>query len=97
MVQNASGTRDCSIGTAVKRKRPTSALQQLNRESARYSGGRYVWGMSRDCCQRRLRSAIGVRRDNAALSSGCKPHPAIRSSRKQPERHGGDEMAEAFG
>src|SRR6476620_9525509 len=25
---------------------------------------------------------MGVRRDKAALSSGCKPHPAIRSSRK---------------
>jgi len=24
--------------------------------------------------------------DKAALSSGCKPHPAIRSSRKQPEQ-----------
>jgi hypothetical protein len=31
-------------------------------------------------------SAIHVRRDKAALSSGCKPHPAIRSSRKQPEQ-----------
>ena len=30
-------------------------------------------------------TAVGVRRDKAALSSGCKPHPAIRSSRKQPE------------
>ena len=29
---------------------------------------------------------MGVRRDKAALSSGCKPHPAIRSSRKQPEQ-----------
>jgi len=27
---------------------------------------------------------MGVRRDKAALSSGCKPHPAIRSSRKRP-------------
>ena len=29
---------------------------------------------------------MGVRHDKAALSSGCKPHPAIRSSRKQPEQ-----------
>ena len=29
----------------------------------------------------RRTSAMGVRRDKAALSSGCKPHPAIRSSR----------------
>jgi hypothetical protein len=28
----------------------------------------------------------GVRRDKAALSSGCKSHPAIRSSRKQSEQ-----------
>ena len=33
-----------------------------------------------------LMAAPGVRRDKAALSSGCKPHPAIRSSRKQPEQ-----------
>ena len=31
-------------------------------------------------------SALYVRRDKAALSSGCKAHPAIRSSRKQPEQ-----------
>jgi hypothetical protein len=31
-------------------------------------------------------AGIGVRRDKAALSSGCKAHPAIRSSRKQSEQ-----------
>jgi hypothetical protein len=31
-------------------------------------------------------SAFGVRRAKAALSSGCKPHPANRSSRKQSEQ-----------
>ena len=31
-------------------------------------------------------TSMGVRRDKAALSSGCEPHPAIRSSRKQPEQ-----------
>jgi site-specific DNA recombinase len=31
-------------------------------------------------------TASGVRRDKAALSSGCKPHPAIRSRRKQSEQ-----------
>jgi hypothetical protein len=29
---------------------------------------------------------IGVRREKAALSGGCKAHPAFRSSRKQPEQ-----------
>src|SRR5262249_29682781 len=33
-----------------------------------------------------LRTAMGVRREKAALSSGCKAHPANRSSRKQPEQ-----------
>jgi hypothetical protein len=31
-------------------------------------------------------AGVGVRRDKAALSSGCKAHPAIRSSRKQSEQ-----------
>jgi hypothetical protein len=31
-------------------------------------------------------SASRVRRDKAVLSSGCKSHPAKRSSRKQPEQ-----------
>ena len=30
--------------------------------------------------------ALCVRREKAALSSGCKSHPAKRSSRKQPEQ-----------
>jgi hypothetical protein len=34
----------------------------------------------------RRRSAIHVRRDKAALSGGCKAHPAIRSRRKQSEQ-----------
>jgi hypothetical protein len=41
---------------------------------------------------RRAMSALGVRRDKAALSSGCKPHPAG-SNRSS---HGGNEVAEAF-
>jgi hypothetical protein len=31
-------------------------------------------------------AGYGVRREKAALSSGCKAHPAIRSSRKQSEQ-----------
>ena len=31
-------------------------------------------------------TSMGVRRDKAALSSGCKAHPAIRSRRKQSEQ-----------
>ncbi len=42
-------------------------------------------------------SAIRVRRDKAALSSGCKPHPAIAPVGSNRSSHGGDEMAGAFG
>jgi intracellular septation protein len=44
-----------------------------------------------------LMSALGVRRDKAALSSGCKPHPANCSSRKHRSNYGGNEVVEAFG
>jgi hypothetical protein len=38
----------------------------------------------------------GVRRDKAALSSGCKAHPAIAPAGSDRSSHGGNEMAEAF-
>ena len=46
---------------------------------------------------RRRTSTICVRRDKAALSSGCKPHPATAPAGSNRSSHGGDEMAEAFG
>jgi hypothetical protein len=41
-------------------------------------------------------SAIGVRRAKAALSSGCKPHPATAPAGSNRSSHGGNEVAEAF-
>ena len=41
-------------------------------------------------------SAYGVRRDKAALSSGCKPHPATAPAGSNRSSHGGNEVAEAF-
>jgi hypothetical protein len=43
-----------------------------------------------------LRSATGVRRDKAAFSSGCKPHPATAPAGSNRSSHGGNEVAEAF-
>src|SRR5262249_45207962 len=43
------------------------------------------------------RSAPGVRRDKAALSSGCKSHPATTPAGSNRSSYGGDEIAEAFG
>src|ERR1700675_4046505 len=42
-------------------------------------------------------SVPGVRRAKAALSSGCKPHPATAPAGSNRSSHGGNEMAEAFG
>jgi hypothetical protein len=42
-------------------------------------------------------SAFGVRREKAALSSGCKSHPAIAPAGSNRSSHGGNEVAEAFG
>jgi hypothetical protein len=41
-------------------------------------------------------TANGVRRAKAALSSGCKPHPATAPAGSNRSSHGGNEVAEAF-
>ena len=45
----------------------------------------------------RATSALPVRREKAALSSGCKSHPANAPAGSNRSSHGGDEVAEAFG
>jgi len=42
-------------------------------------------------------SRMGVRRDKAALSSGCESHPANAPAESSRSSYGGDEIAEAFG
>src|SRR5438132_981631 len=42
-------------------------------------------------------SVLGVRRAKAALSSGCKSHPATAPAGSNRSSYGGNEMAEAFG
>src|SRR5580700_2623168 len=44
-----------------------------------------------------LMAGSGVRRGKAALSSGCKAHPAIAPAGSNRSSYGGDEIAEAFG
>src|SRR6202011_231345 len=46
--------------------------------------------------ERSRMSAPCVRRAKAALSSGCKPHPAIAPAGSNRSSHGGNEVAEAF-
>ena len=49
------------------------------------------------CAGEQPRSALGVRREKAALSSGCKPHPANAPAGSNRSSHGGNEVAEASG
>jgi hypothetical protein len=42
-------------------------------------------------------SLSGVRRENATLSGGCKPHPVIAPTGSSRSSYRGDEIAEAFG
>jgi len=42
-------------------------------------------------------TAMGVRREKAALSSGCKSHPVTAPTGSSRSSYGGDEIAEAFG
>ena len=58
------------------RSRSSAGNLRLPRRAKRPAGSRRGGGTA----------VPGVRRDKAALSSGCKPHPAIRSSRKQSEQ-----------
>ena len=46
--------------------------------------------------QKESASEPGVRRDKAAFSSGCKPHPATAPAGSNRSSHGGNEVAEAF-
>src|ERR1700676_163258 len=51
---------------------------------------------SRNCGMQYWRmSALGVRRAKAALSSGCKSHPATAAAGSNRSSHGGDEMGRA--
>jgi hypothetical protein len=45
----------------------------------------------------RQASDFGVRGEKAALSSGCKAHPATAPAGSNRSSYGGDEIAEAFG
>src|SRR4051794_38243562 len=42
-------------------------------------------------------SELGVRRNKAALSSGCKSHPATAPAGSNRSSYGGNEVVEAFG
>jgi len=49
------------------------------------------------CVEKSHVTAMGVRRDKAALSSVCKSHPATAPAGSNRSSYGGDEIAEAFG
>ena len=72
-------------------------------ESLSGRAGRLAWGnrvrrrpASENLLQP-LTTVYGVRREKAALSSGCKSHPATAPAGSNRSSCGGDEIAEVFG
>ena len=63
---------------------PADRDRTFVREGFRHHIRRFFGWVSPD--RHQAMTGKGVRRDKAALSSGCEAHPAIRSSRKQPEQ-----------
>ena len=78
--------------SAVRSSWPTCRL------GARYLGpARFE--VASPCGRRQFQrmSVVGVRREKAALSSGCKSHPATAPAGSNRSSYGGNEVAEAFG
>ena len=71
--------------------------------SIRLLYAKWLFGIAQELRQYSLRdtetstSGIGVRREKAALSSGCKSHPATAPAGSNRSSYGGNEVAEAFG
>ena len=65
----------------------TSGIPSKGVVGSRFDPSARPWAMAGVC----------VRREKAALSSGCKSHPANAPAGSNRSSHGGDEMAEAFG
>ena len=72
-----SGRRSCSLAKVAREGKIDRSEMAIRGISA--------GGLRRSSLVRQT-AGYGVRRDKAALSSGCKAHPAIRSSRKQSEQ-----------
>ena len=80
---------------STKRRQATGYMLRANepKGAARAKTRMAGWGRF-DSVDRRAMTAICVRREKAALSSGCKSHPANAPAGSNRSSHGGDEMAE---
>jgi hypothetical protein len=76
-----------------------SGPRTLSRTSAKGRFRRFDCGLANDRSRARLGPSVksAIRCEKAALSSGCKSHPATAPAGSNRSRHGGDEMSEAFG
>ena len=70
----------------LDRDEPEMALQRIEAAEALVAEQRIGLVLEPQILRGAAMTGMGVRRDKAALSSGCKSHPAIRSSRKQSEQ-----------
>ena len=83
----------------VERARPRGHLILKSGESIK--SRRFLGNREKDykdyCENAGVKGPVRVRRDKAAFSSGCKPHPATAPAGTNRSSHGSNEMAEAFG
>ena len=74
-----------------------TAKEAVSRKRPHESSCQWDQALCLACVPTTRWSGVGVRRDKAALSSGCKSHPATAPAGSNRSSHGGNEMAEAFG
>ena len=86
-VRQAAGAALEPVLSAPKSHQSSEPSRPTRLDSFQLGRIRTLLGMTADC----------VRREKAALSSGCKAHPANAPAGSNRSSHGGDEMAEAFG
>src|SRR5580693_3574563 len=84
------------VGTDLRCPHQLAAGWRLRHRSRIGVGLALTGGLDPSAMRPRM-AAICVRRAKAALSSGCKSHPANAPAGSNRSSHGGDEMAEAFG
>jgi hypothetical protein len=84
-----------STNSSISQSYITLLITAIPWHSSLKDEGRLSWRPLSFQAERAM-SVNGVRREKAALSSGCKPHPATAPAGSNRSSHGGNEVAEAF-
>ena len=89
--------RDGRSATPISQSAKGNLMQIKGAEASAKPGATAHQNAWQQWSHGQLMTAPGVRRDKAALSSGCKSHPATAPAGSNRSSYGGNEVAEAFG